>query len=146
MKTWPKEYGCLEVSPWRSYPSGVTLRVAAGLNQAPGLHVRHRCDNQRCVERTHLVAGTRSENRRDCYRRVVIVLLSGRVLFALRWKATALWRKGFLRRLSLGIYGETSRGSRRGRRLLFDAIVSTHSVMPLSRPEPEHFARYSIGG
>jgi hypothetical protein len=36
---------------------------------SPGVKVRHRCDNPSCIERTHLLPGSQSDNIADCIER-----------------------------------------------------------------------------
>ena len=48
----------------------VAWRIAHGWRQVGrGRVVRHRCDVKLCVEPTHLVSGTTSQNLRECYQR-----------------------------------------------------------------------------
>jgi hypothetical protein len=47
-------------------------RVAWELTNGPvpaGLEIRHKCDNRRCVNLSHMELGTRSDNVNDMYRR-----------------------------------------------------------------------------
>lgn len=66
----PEGYALVGWPGRRSRSVALHRKVYAEANNIPlddlsGVVVRHTCDNTRCIEPTHLIAGTRGDNNRD---------------------------------------------------------------------------------
>lgn len=61
-------YGTLTVKGRRAYAHRLAYELAKGPIPL-GMHILHECDNPRCINPDHLIAGTQSKNMADCHAR-----------------------------------------------------------------------------